>query len=272
MGAVVIAVGDDGVEEQGFAELDAVVAGALVFGGVVEQGEEGLFGGGTVGGGSGEVSGERANFGAGDVGDGDCRGVGVVVDSEVDEVDGLIGEDAGFGQAWRRFAGRDEQEDDVVVGGGMGFEIEGGGDEVARLVKGAATGGECVGRVLSGELPAAFLEGLELRVHELVGVGRELVEREVDGGGDDCRGGHAFDENRAVGGVGVGVDGGLAEGDRSAECVDLGDLALRIDMDLELDGALDAGVLRVGRIGEGGAGEGFVLNRSGLDGRGLLER
>jgi hypothetical protein len=268
VGGAVVAVFDDGVELKGFAELDAVVGGAIVFRVVVEERGEGLFGLGAVAGGSAEVTGERTDLGAGDVGDGDCgtvRGAFGVGGEGLNEIDGLACEEVGLRQVGGFFAVGDEDEDDVVEGGGVGFELK-AGREVRGHVEGLAAGFESGGGPGGfgglGELLAVGLEGLELHIDLLVGVGRKLFEREVDAGGDDGGGGFAMREDGPVGGAGVGVDGGLAEGFGTGERLDGGDATGGVDVDLKLDGALDAGLAGVGGVDDGGDGEGLVLNGS----------
>ncbi len=260
-GSVVGALLDDGVEEEGVAELDAGVAGALLLGFVpglvLEEGGEGFFGDGAVGGGAFEVSGEGADFGAGDEGDGDGGSVGEGSSGAGDEVDSAVGIGFRFGEGSGAFAVDDEQEGEVVEGGGAGFEL-GLRGKADGEVDGLAAGGEGVGGavlgVSEGELLAVGVEGGEELVDLLVGVRRELPEGEVDGGGDDGGGRVAVGDEGRVGGLPVGVDGGLAEEGGAGEGGDGGDVAGGVDVHLELDGAFDAGGAGFGGVGDGGEG------------------
>jgi hypothetical protein len=254
------------VEFQGFAELGFVVGGAVEFGLVRralvgDQGLQGFFGDGAVACGSRVVLRERASLAAGDVGGGDGWGVGVV--GGEDQGDGFVRGGGGLDV----ILGFQHQEDEVVDGGGAGVELGLWGKAVGH-VEGLAADAEGGGVVGAGEILAAGVEGLEEGVDLLVGVGWELVEVEVDGGGDDGgRGTTGFRvEDGLVGGLGVGVDGGLAKRDGTAEGADGGDVAGSVDRDLEVDRALDASLFGFRRIDDGGDGEGFVLNRRGLEG------
>lgn len=109
------------------------------------------------------------------------------------------------------------------------------------------------------KLLTACVEGLELPIDEEIGVGWELVEGEVDGRGDEGGGGVAVFEERAVGGARVGVESSLAEGDGAVQRFDLGDVTGGVDIDLKVDGSLDAGGFGLGGVRDCGDGEGLVL-------------
>ena len=132
-------------------------------------------------------------------------------------------------------------------------------------------GGEVVG---AGEVLAAGVEGFEEGVDLLVGVGRELVEVEVDRGGDHGGGGAASFgvEDGLVGGLGVGVDGGLAEGEGTVEGADGGDVAGGVHGDLQVDGALNASLPGFRRVDDGRDGDGFVLDGGSWKGHRLRVR
>ena len=220
------------------------------------------------------VAGEGADFGAGDVGDRDGGGMGERGSGAGDELDGAFGEGSGFGQVFRFPAIDDEKEDEIVEGGGASFQL-GLGAEALRELNGLAAGAEGFGGAIlgvgEGELLAVAVQDFELLVDELIGVGREFPQGEVDAGGDDGRAGVAVDDERRVEGVGVCVDGGLPQRNGAGQGGDSGDVAGGIDVDLKLDGAFDARGASLGGVDDVGWGEGLVVDGGGRGRGGCLQ-
>ena len=254
------------MQKIGIAELDAQVTGAVsvlyVPGLIREQRGENLFGLGAVRGGALEVAGKRANLGARNVGDRHGLGVGQRLAGSGNQIDGLIGVEAGFRQVVGAFAIDDKQQDEVVEGSGADLELRGRQEALGGL-NGLTANVQGIRGMVERGLLAAGVEGLEGAVDEEVRVGRKLLEREVDRGGDDRRAGAAVGDQRRVNGVRVGVDGGLAEQERSAERLDGGDVAGRVDVHLQGNVALDAGLASFVGVEHGRKSQGLVVDRGG---------
>ena len=213
---------------------------------------QGLFRGGAVGGGAFQVTSERADLRPSDIGGGDG---GLVHGGPGDEVDGLIGVAAGFGKVFGALAVGDEKQDEIVRGGGARLELY-VGREALGGVDGLAADSKGFGIVVDRELLAVGVLGSEAAVEGFGGVGSGFLEVKADAGGDDGGGGVASRDDGAIGGLGVGIDGCLAEALGPGEGVDSGDVAGGVYIDLKLDRALDAKVFGVGGIDDGGEGEG----------------
>ncbi len=156
-----------------------------------------------------------------------------------DEIDGAVGVCAGFRQVGGAFPVHDEQQDQIVEGGGADLQLGGWGKALGGL-DGLATNIQGVRGVVERVLLAAGMERLEGVVDEEVSVGWKLAKRKVDRGGDNCRAGAAVGDQRRIDGVRVGVHGGLAQQRGAAQRLDGGNVAGGVDVDLQRNVAFNA--------------------------------